>query len=89
MHLNLADKAMAVDMTHFDKLYSSNQTSENMFAIKSLRASTLSPLACGALSVPKKNLGLPLVAAASTACLCSSRLRMGKQNECGRRPPCN
>jgi hypothetical protein len=35
--------------------------------------------ACGALSVPRKNLALPLVAAAATASLCLSRLRMGRQ----------
>lgn len=38
-------------------------------------------------SVPKKNLLLPLVAAAATACRCSSRFRMGRQKACGRRPP--
>lgn len=40
-------------------------------------------------SVPRKNLRLPLVAAAATARRCSSRFRMGRQKAWGRRPPTN
>lgn len=54
-----------------------------------LGVGTLAPLACGALSVPRKNRALPLVAAASTAARCSSRFSIGRQNACGRRPPCH
>ena len=39
--------------------------------------------ACGALSVPRKNRLLPLVAAPKTALLCSSRFSTGRQNACG------
>ena len=49
---------------------------------------TLACLGWGALSVPRKNLGLPLTAAANTACRCVSRFSTGRQNACGRRPPC-
>ena len=37
--------------------------------------------ACGALSVPRKNFLLPLVAASSTARRCFSLFKMGKQKE--------
>lgn len=50
---------------------------------------TFVSLACGALSVPRKNLGLPFVAAVNTACLCFSRFNTGRQYACGCRPPCN
>ena len=49
---------------------------------------TLRCLGWGALSVPRKNLGQLLVAAANTACRCSSRFKIGKQKAWGRRPPC-
>ncbi len=50
---------------------------------------TLACFGCGALSVPRKKRGWPLVAAAATARRCSSRFRMGRQNACGRSPPCD
>lgn len=50
---------------------------------------TLRCLGWGALSVPRKNLVQVLVAAASTACRCSSLFRIGKQKAWGRRPPCH
>ena len=49
---------------------------------------TLRCFGWGALSVPRKNLGQLLVAAAITACRCSSLFRIGKQKAWGRRPPC-
>ena len=45
--------------------------------------------ACGALSVPRKKRPLPEVAAATRARRCSSRLRIGRQYQCGRMPPAN
>ena len=50
---------------------------------------TLVSRACGALSVPRKNLRLPPVAACSTARRCFSLFRMGRQKEWGCRPPCH
>ena len=42
-------------------------------------ASPWSRRACGALSVPRKNFGLPEVAASTSASRCSSRLSTGRQ----------
>ena len=42
---------------------------------------------CGALSVPRKNLALPEVAARRSASRCFSRLATGRQYLCGLIPP--
>ena len=42
-------------------------------------ACSFSTAGCGALSVPRKNFGLPLVAASTSAWRCTSRLSTGRQ----------
>eukprot|EP00825_Cyclidium_porcatum_P052228 TRINITY_DN982_c0_g1_i1.p2 TRINITY_DN982_c0_g1~~TRINITY_DN982_c0_g1_i1.p2 ORF type:complete len:259 (-),score=28.21 TRINITY_DN982_c0_g1_i1:59-835(-) len=51
------------------------------------QAASLAPLACGAESVPRKNFGLPEIAAATSASRWVSRFSTGRQYQCGRTPP--
>lgn len=52
-------------------------------------AEILASCACGAVSVPRKNFGFPLVAALTRSSRCVSRLSTGRQYICGRIPPCH
>src|SRR6185312_17368667 len=51
------------------------------------QAASLRGMAWGAVSVPRKNLGEPEVAALRRASRCFSRLATGRQYMWGRRPP--
>src|SRR3546814_17109485 len=53
------------------------------------QALSLALRACGAVSVPRKNFGLPEVAARRRLSRWRSRLSTGRQYRCGRLPPSN
>ena len=65
-----------------------DRTSYSRVMLVSPQAEILVSSACGAVSVPRKNFGFPLVAALTRSSRCVSRLSTGRQYICGRIPPC-